>query len=71
VIDDSTITTKIKGGLIQDPYLSVFTISVKTFEGTVTLMGSVDSQFAKDRAGALTQTIDGVVQVNNHIIVRQ
>jgi hyperosmotically inducible protein len=71
VIDDSTITTKIKGGLIQDPYLSVFTISVKTFEGTVTLMGAVDSQFSKDRASALAQTVDGVVQVNNHIVVRQ
>lgn len=70
VLDDSVISTTLKGRLFHDPYLSGFAVSVETFEGEVTLMGSVPSDFAKDRATAIAQTVDGVRKVNNHLIVK-
>jgi hypothetical protein len=35
VVDDSTITTKVKAKIFQDSILKGFAISVKTFEGEV------------------------------------
>jgi hyperosmotically inducible protein len=67
VVDDGTITTKVKGKLFNDDLVSGFTISVKTFEGEVTLTGAVDTQEAKDRAGQLASDTVGVRKVNNLI----
>jgi len=67
VVDDGTITTKVKGKIFNDDLVSGFTISVKTFEGEVTLTGAVDTQEAKDRAGQLASDTVGVRKVNNLI----
>jgi hyperosmotically inducible protein len=65
VIDDSTITTKVKTKLFQDQVLSGFAISVTTFEGEVTLTGSVDTPLEKKRASNLARKVYGVNGVNN------
>ncbi|MFH1122727.1 MAG: BON domain-containing protein [Pseudomonadota bacterium] len=41
VVDDATITTKVKAKIFQDSVLKGFAISVETFEGEVTLTGGV------------------------------
>lgn len=69
VASDSAITTKIKGKYVADSIVSVFNISVRTWEGTVTLGGTVGSYLAREQAEALAKETGGVKAVNNQIIV--
>jgi len=70
VIDDSTITTKVKAKIFDDPTLSGFAISVETFEGTVTLTGAVDNGAEKTRAEAIAESVEGVRGVNNLLNIK-
>jgi len=70
VVDDGTITTKVKAKLFDDPLVSGFSISVKTFQGEVTLTGAVDSKKAKERAGKLAHSTVGVRKVHNLIKIK-
>ncbi|MDY6990250.1 MAG: BON domain-containing protein [Thermodesulfobacteriota bacterium] len=65
VIDDATITTKVKAKLYKDDVLKGFAVSVHTFKGTVTLLGAVDTPEQMQLAETRAQTVDGVVAVNN------
>lgn len=69
VASDSTITTKIKGKYVADSIVSVFDISVHTYESTVTLTGTVGSFVARDQAGKLAKETGGVAAVNNQVVV--
>jgi osmotically-inducible protein OsmY len=69
VASDSAITTKIKGKYAADDVVIVFNISVRTYEGTVTLTGAVGSIRVRDRAEALAKETNGVKMVNNQVIV--
>jgi len=69
-LDDSVLTTKVKASILGDSTLKVFQIDVETFKGIVQLSGFVDSQEAADRAVRLAQTVKGVKQVNNSLIVK-
>ena len=69
VTADSTITTKIKGKYAADDVVSVFDISVHTYEGTVTLAGTVGSILARNRAESLARETNGVNAVNNQITI--
>lgn len=70
VVDDSVITTKIKTQLAADEFLKSFQISVETRKGIVELSGFVDSQNAKDKAGQIARSVDGVKSVRNALIVK-
>jgi hyperosmotically inducible periplasmic protein len=70
VVDDATITTAVKAKLFDDSVVRGFAISVKTFEGEVTLTGGVDTQEQKDRAGEIAQSVTGVRKVNNLIKIK-
>ncbi len=70
VVDDATISTKVKALLFDDDQVSGFAISVKTFEGEVTLTGGVETEQQRQRAGELARSVDGVRQVNNLIKVQ-
>ena len=69
VASDSAITTKIKGKYAADSVVSVFSIGVRTYEGTVTLTGTVGSYIARDQAETIAQGTKGVKAVNNLIEV--
>lgn len=69
VASDSAITTKIKGKYVADSVVSVFNIGVRTWEGTVTLSGTVGSYVARDQAEAIAKDTGGVKAVNNHIVI--
>ena len=69
VTSDSAITTKIKGKYAADDVVSVFNIGVRTYEGTVTLSGTVGSIVARERAETLAKETNGVNMVNNQIII--
>lgn len=69
VASDSAITTKIKGKYAADSVVSVFSIGVRTYEGTVTLTGTVGSYIARDQAEAIAKGTKDVKAVNNLIEV--
>jgi hyperosmotically inducible protein len=69
VASDSAITSKIKAKYVADSIVSVFNISVRTYEGTVTLSGTVGSYVARDQALDLAKSTSGVRTVTNQIVV--
>jgi hyperosmotically inducible protein len=69
VASDSAITSKIKAKYVADSIVSVFNISVRTYEGKVTLSGTVGSHVARDQAMDLARSTAGVKTVTNQIIV--
>ena len=69
-VDDSTITTKVKTAIFNDPALKVFQINVETFKGEVQLSGFVDSAQAVKRAGEVARSVGGVKSVKNNLIVK-
>ena len=68
--DDTTITTKVKTKLFDDPQTSGFAISVKTYKGTVQLSGFVTSDKEKAHAEELAKAVKGVKDVKNDLIVK-
>jgi hyperosmotically inducible protein len=70
VVDDATITTKVKAKLLDENILRSLGISVETFGGDVTLTGAVDTSEQKDRAQELAKSVNGVKKVNNLIKIK-
>ena len=68
-IDDTTITTRVKTAMLNDPTVGGLRIDVDTFKGVVTLSGRVKSQAEKDQAIALARKIDGVTDVKDALQV--
>ncbi len=71
VVDDSTITSKVKADLLLDDRVKGLGISVNTFEGNVTLTGGVKTQEQKDVAGRIASQVNGVKKVNNLLTVQK
>lgn len=70
VIDDATITTKVKYELAEDvKFGTLKTVQVDTDRGVVTLTGRVHSKQEKKHAGAVAGKVDGVVKVHNMLSV--
>ncbi|MDP1558185.1 MAG: BON domain-containing protein [Nitrosomonas sp.] len=68
-ISDAEITTMVKAAIFSDPDVEMMQISVDTVNGVVTLSGSVDSQSSSDRAKELADAVDGVKEVENHLVI--
>lgn len=68
-IDDTTITTRVKTAMLNDPNVGGLRIDVDTFKGVVTLSGRVKNQAERDQAIALARTIDGVSEVKDALQV--
>jgi hyperosmotically inducible protein len=69
IVDDASITMKIKMALAKEPDLRSLQINVDTSSGIVTLNGTVDSQQSRDKAAAIAQGVEGVKSVVNRLIV--
>ncbi|MGI9247134.1 MAG: BON domain-containing protein [Steroidobacteraceae bacterium] len=69
VIDDSTLTAKVKTALIGAPVTKARQIDVETYRGVVQLGGFVDSAEQKARATELARGITGVKDVRNDLRV--
>ncbi len=70
VIDDSTITAKIKAKYATDKDVSAMQVGVETYKGVVQLSGFVDNDYAKKRAGQLAKQVAGVTRVENNLIIK-
>ena len=64
-IDDTTITTRVKTAMLNDPNVGGLRIDVDTFKGVVTLSGRVKSQAEHDKAIQVARSISGVVDVKD------
>jgi hyperosmotically inducible protein len=64
-IDDTTITTRVKTAMLNDPAVGGLRIDVDTFRGAVTLSGRVKSQMEKEQAIAIARRVSGVTQVKD------
>ena len=70
VIDDATITTKVKYELAEDVKFSTLkTVQVDTNKGEVTLTGKVHTKEQKEHAGLVADKVEGVVKVHNMLSV--
>jgi osmotically-inducible protein OsmY len=68
-IDDTTITTRVKTAMLNDPAVGGLRIDVDTFKGVVTLSGSVKSQAERDQAVNLARRTTGVTEVKDSLQV--
>lgn len=70
-MDDAAITTKVKAAIFAEPGLKSLQISVDTIKGVVTLSGSVDSRSSSDKAQGLAHAVEGVRDVENHLVIKK
>jgi len=59
-VDDTTLTTKVKTAIFEQPTLKSAEINVETFKGVVQLSGFVSSQENVNTAMATARSVPGV-----------
>lgn len=64
-IDDTSITTRVKTAMLNDPAVGGLSIDVDTFKGVVTLSGRVKSESEKTQALSIARRMSGVVEVKD------
>lgn len=69
-VDDSVITTKVKGAIFNESALKTMQINVKTYKGVVQLSGFVDSPTSVGKAGEVARGVADVVSVKNDLVVK-
>ena len=71
-VDDGAIKASVKAKLAADVRLSTLTnVEVNSTDGVVTLAGKVRSEEERRMAGEVARSVDGVVRVNNELLVEQ
>jgi len=65
--DDASISTRVKIVLLNDPQVAQYRIDARTFQGVVTLTGTVKTQDEVDRAIATARKTRGVKDVKSEI----
>lgn len=67
--DDATISTRVKIALLGDQQTQLLRLDVRTFQGVVTLSGTVPSAAVEQRAIAVARTVKGVKDVKDALSV--
>ena len=65
--DDTTITSKIKTKMIDDPIVNALNIDVDTSEGNVILTGVVKTGREAEQAAEIARQVPGVKNVKNNL----
>jgi hypothetical protein len=68
-LDDTTITTRVKTAMLNDPAVGGLGIDVDTFKGVVTLSGRVRSENERTQAITLARRVNGVAEVKDALQV--
>lgn len=66
-MDDSAITSEVKGKMMADKNLDASKIDVDTEDGRVVLSGRVETGAEKARAAEIARSVDGVKTVENDL----
>lgn len=69
--DDASINTNVQAAVVSVPGVHANNIQVSTYEGVVTLRGSVDDQLAAQNAVQAARQVAGVKKVDYNIKVGQ
>jgi len=69
-VDDTAITTALKGRYIDNKDVDASSIRVETLNGTVMLSGFAKSSTERSTAESIAWKVNGVKQVKNEIAVR-
>ena len=69
-VDDTAITTAVKGRFIDNKDVDASSIKVETLNGTVMLSGFAKSTTERDTAESIARGVKGVKSVKNEITVR-
>lgn len=69
MLDDATITTRVKAKIVADPTLNPFNIQVTTEDAVVYLTGRVATVADKNRAHDVAHSVSGVEAVKNNLEV--
>jgi len=68
--DNSAITTRVKTAITHEDSFKVSEIDVQSFTGVVQLSGFVDSKQNSMKAQQITENIEGVIFVENNLVVK-
>jgi hyperosmotically inducible periplasmic protein len=69
-VDDTAITTAVKGRYIDNKDVDASSIRVETLNGTVMLSGFAKSALEKTTAESIAMKVNGVKMVKNEIAIR-
>lgn len=67
--NDTTISFWVAEAFDENPRITATAVDIRTSDGIVTLNGKVGSLTAKNYVGSEAQKINGVVRVNNNLVV--
>lgn len=67
---DRKIEESVKNALLRDPYVEGYEITVDVRNGLANLYGTVDTYFEKTRADDVASRVEGVIMVDNNLIVQ-
>ena len=70
-LDDSVITTRVKTAIFNEATLKTLQINVKTYKAVVQLSGFVDSAESVTKAEEVAKRVEGVVSVENGLLVKK
>ncbi len=70
VIDDSTITAKVKANLVGDPNVSALDVKVQTYRGVVQLSGFVNNPDQIRSAEEDARKVAGVKDIQNNLVIK-
>jgi osmotically-inducible protein OsmY len=70
MLSDEKIEEKVERAVIRDPYLESYKITVDVVNGVADLYGTVDSYFDKLQADDVVSKVNGVIMVDNNLIVQ-
>lgn len=70
LVDDATLTTKVKSALIANPVTKAHQIDVESKSGTVQLNGFVDSDAGRSEATKVAKGVEGVAKVENNLEIK-
>ena len=68
--DDLTMTTQVKIALLNDARVGPLRLEVKTFQGVVTLSGTVNSDADAQLAMTVARTVHGVRRVTSELKIQ-
>ncbi|MEJ2024005.1 MAG: BON domain-containing protein [Deltaproteobacteria bacterium] len=71
LISDEAIENNVERALLRDPYVEKYKITVDVINGVAKLYGTVDTYFEKSQADDVASKVDGVVMVDNNLVVVQ
>lgn len=67
---DAIITNQINSAFVRDTLVSATRIRVRTYDGVVTLSGTVDSESGRQRALQITRGTPGVRDIRDNLRVQ-